>query len=165
MHAEDVLFYGNRTVMATLDGVAESEWEAPGAVGVWTVKNVAAHLASHEWKLVDALLRLLGEPENGTLARSLNDPQGFNDREVAARAGFSPEETVEEYRRAHAQAAELVRRIPAERRREAGAIPWYGAEYDLEDYIAYGVYEHKREHIAQVAAFLERLRNGELTKS
>lgn len=164
MHAEDVLFYGNRTVLTVLDDVREDEWNAPGAVGYWTIKNLAAHLASHEWKLVDAMCRMLGEEETGAPARSLEEPAGFNDREVEMRAGLSPQETVAEYLQAHQRAMEMIRQVTPGRRRESGALPWYGAGYDLEDYIAYGNYGHKREHTAQIVAFLERLRAGETGK-
>ena len=47
---------------------------------------------------------------------------------------------------------------PRTRRREAGTLLWYGAEYDLEDYIAYTFYGHKREHMAQVNVFLDTVK-------
>ncbi|MFO7664109.1 MAG: hypothetical protein R6X18_16150 [Chloroflexota bacterium] len=34
-----------------------------------------------------------------------------------------------------------------------GFFPHCGAEYDLEDFIAYSFYSHKREHCAQIAVF------------
>jgi hypothetical protein len=44
-----------------------------------------------------------------------------------------------------------------DRRRQNGALPWYGAEYDLEDFIAYSFYGHKREHTAQINVFRDAL--------
>ena len=39
---------------------------------------------------------------------------------------------------------------------ERGLLGWYTAEYDLEDFLVYTYYVHKREHCTQVAAFTER---------
>ena len=50
----------------------------------------------------------------------------------------------------------LVPRIPADRWREVGAIPWYGPDYALDDLVVYLMYGHKREHTPQLEAVLER---------
>jgi len=39
--------------------------------------------------------------------------------------------------------------------REVGTIPWYGAEYSLDDLVVYQQYGHKREHDPQLAAALD----------
>lgn len=41
--------------------------------------------------------------------------------------------------------------------RKVGALPCYGAEYDLEDFIVYSFYGHKREHCAQIAVYRDTL--------
>jgi hypothetical protein len=51
----------------------------------------------------------------------------------------------------------LIEQIPVESRRRPGILPWYGADYDLEDVIAYMYYGHKREHAAQIAAAKDRV--------
>jgi hypothetical protein len=55
MNATDVLKYGQLTVMQAIDGFPETAWETAGACGVWSVKDIIAHLASHERVLVDIL--------------------------------------------------------------------------------------------------------------
>jgi hypothetical protein len=57
----------------------------------------------------------------------------------------------------------LINRIPAERCRQVGTLPWYGAEYALDDMLVYMYYGHKREHAAQIAAFRDRLRAAPAT--
>ena len=42
--------------------------------------------------------------------------------------------------------------------RANGSIPWYGAEYCLDDYIVYTNYAHKREHCGQIDVFGDRFR-------
>ncbi len=55
MNAVDILKYGHLTVLQTLDGFPESAWDTQGACGVWSVKDIIAHLASYEQVLVDVL--------------------------------------------------------------------------------------------------------------
>jgi hypothetical protein len=49
-----------------------------------------------------------------------------------------------------------ARAIAPEVWREVGTIPWYGAEYSLDDLVVYQQYGHKREHDPQLSAVLER---------
>ena len=156
MNADDVVKYGHRTVLGAVDGFPWAEWEAPGACGTWSVKDILAHLASYELLLVDICAPYLDGGPTPCLDRLLEQGDGFNDAEVAARAGRTAEQVLVEYTAAQARAAALVARIPIERRRQAGLLPWYGAEYDLEDLLVYMSYGHKREHCAQIVAFRGR---------
>lgn len=80
-------------------------------------------------------------------------PLGFNDTEVAARQDKTIGEVLAEYNGTQAQTIALAARIPAETYRQNGTLPWYGPEYDLDDFLVYTFYGHKREHSAQVAVF------------
>ena len=55
MNAIDILKYGQQTVLHTIDEFPDSAWETPGACGVWSVKDIIAHLASYEQVLIDIL--------------------------------------------------------------------------------------------------------------
>ena len=65
---------------------------------------------------------------------------------------------LEEYQESHTRVMVLARRIPDETYRQNGIIPWYGAEYCLDDFIVYSNYAHKREHSAQVNIFRDKLK-------
>lgn len=158
MNPSDVLKYGHRTVLNTLQGIPESEWEKEGVCGWWSVKNIIAHLASYECVLIDILNTFLDGGPTPDLDKYLS--AGFNDNEVATRKDRTPAETLKEFNEAHAQVMSLIERTPVEKRRRAGAIPWYGEEYDLEDLIAYMYYGHKREHSAQIAVFKDTLQTS-----
>ena len=87
------------------------------------------------------------------------DGQAFNDHQVdELRNGWTYERCLEEYLAAHEQVRGLVSDLPAGLLQRTGAIPWYGAQYDLEDLIAYQYYGHKREHSGQVQTFRDRFR-------
>lgn len=157
MNASDILKYGHGTVLQTIEGFPESAWETPGACGVWSVKDIIAHLASYEHVLVDVLSTFVGGSHTPYLNKFTDPGVNFNDSEVAARKGKSVKEVLDEYNDTHAQVMSMVSRIPVETLRQAGTIPWYGIEYALDDYIVYAFYGHKREHSAQIAAFRDHL--------
>jgi uncharacterized damage-inducible protein DinB len=156
MHAVDVLKYGNLTVLKALDGIPQDEWETEGVCGWWSVKNIIAHLASFEHILEEVLATFQGGgPRPYMQAWAKGD---FNDVQVAERQDMSWKETLEEYQQMHAHNMQLAAKIPLETWRETGAIPWYGEEYDLEDFIGYQYYGHKREHSAQINVFKDRFK-------
>jgi uncharacterized protein (TIGR03083 family) len=158
MNAVDVMRYGHGTVLGTLEGLAPEAWTTPGVCGVWSVKDILAHLASYELVLVEVLSELSGAATATPLLDRFRDPSGaFNDAEVAARAGLTAEATLAEYSAAHERAMALLDRVPPETRARPGTLPWYGAEYALDDFIVYAFYGHKREHCAQIAVFRDRL--------
>lgn len=157
MNALDVLRYGHQTVLQTVGGLPDDAWDMPNVCGVWSSKDILAHLASFELGLLDVLSSLLDSSRlTPTLDRFRTRPS-FNDDEVAARQGKSAAEVVTEYHDAHAQVMTLAAELPAETFRQVGALPWYGREYDLEDFIVYTSYGHKREHCAQIKLFRKRL--------
>ena len=157
MNAFDILKYGHGTVLQSIEGLPESAWEAPGACGVWSIKDIIAHLASYEHVLVDVLTTFVSSSPTPYLSK-FTDPGGnFNDPEVAARKGKSVYEVLGEYNDINAQVMSQAARIPAETFRQTGTLPWYGMEYALDDFIVYTQYGHKREHSAQIAAFRDHL--------
>jgi hypothetical protein len=157
MHAADILKYGHRTILQTSADLPADAWEMPGACGAWSCKDIIAHLASFEHVLVDILATFLGSNPTPSLDQFHDPESDFNDAQVALRKRSTVGEILTEYSDTYAQTMELIGRIPAETLRQSGTIPWYGAEYALEDLIVYMYYGHKREHAAQIAAFRDRL--------
>jgi hypothetical protein len=157
MNASDILKYGHGTVLQTIDGLPESGWETPGACGVWSVKDIIAHLASYEYVLVDVLTTFVGGGPTPYLNKFTEPGGSFNDSEVAARKDKTVSDVLGEYNDTHAQVMSLAARIPVETFRQTGTLPWYGMEYALDDFIVYTQYGHKREHSAQIAAFRDHL--------
>lgn len=158
MNADDVLKYGHRTVINAINGLSEAECLVEGVCGWWSVRHIIAHLASHELVLNDVLNSFLGATETPNLDNHNSQGYTFNDAEVEKREDMSFAEVLHEYEEASARTRDLIARIPLEQRRQAGTLPWYGDEYDLEDLIAYSNYGHKREHCAQIAVYRDTLK-------
>ncbi len=154
MNSVDILQYGHETVKTAVADLPDNEWQTAGVCGHWSVKEIIDHLASFEQLLVEVLTSLLEEaPLTPTLQRLLLDEAQFNDDEVARRHDLTVEESWIGYETAHETAVSLLAKIPPEGQRLKGTLPWYGEAYDLEDFLVYTYYGHKREHCAQIDVF------------
>jgi hypothetical protein len=157
VNALDVLRYGHRTFVATLDRVPLAHRITPGVCGIWSTAAIVAHLTSYEILLEEVLLQITENAPTPTLDRWRAGPAAFNDDEVAQRGDHAPESLLAEYSAANARVKALAERIPVGLWAQTGTIPWYGSEYSLDDFIVYQYYGHKREHSAEIAAFADRL--------
>ena len=158
MNAIDVLKYGHLTVLHTLDEIDVQYWSAPNVCGWWSTKDIIAHLTSFEHMLVEILSGLLGDSgPTPYLALMAEDPERFNKVHVSARQQLTPAEALAEYVDTHTRTMALAGQISTEMFRQAGALPWYGEGYDLDDFICYTFYGHKREHTAQINVFKDTL--------
>ena len=156
MNAGDILKYGHGTILQTIDGLPDAAWETGGVCGVWSTKDVIAHLASYEQLLIEVLSAFTGGGPTPYMQMWGELGLAFNDRQVEMRAGKSVAEVLAEYNDAHERVRAQVAEIPAETFRQTGTLPWYGMDYSLDDFIVYTYYGHKREHAAQIAAFRDR---------
>jgi hypothetical protein len=157
MNATDILKYGHQTALQTIESFPEAAWEEAGACGVWSVKDIIAHLASYEEVLVDILSGFVRRLPTPYLDKFTEPGGQFNDTEVERRRGRTVREVLDEFNDAHAQVMSLAAQIRPEQFRQTGTLAWYGMDYALDDVIVYMYYGHKREHSAQIAAFRDRL--------
>jgi hypothetical protein len=158
MNVLDVMNYGHRTLMTTLETLPLETWTTKGVVGVWSVRDLVAHLASYELVLVEVLQSLLEATSPTPTLELMGSQADFNDQQVALRKNKPALEILSEYKTHHADVIELAQKIPLTTFRQNGVLPWYGADYDLEDFIVYTFYGHKREHAAQIALYKKRLK-------
>jgi hypothetical protein len=149
----DILRYGQRDIDALIDRFTPTHWEMV-ALGEWTTKDLVGHLGAFEVRFAEVLCGFAGdEPPTNLRAEP---PGTFNDDQAAIRRDWTIEQVVGELRDAHRRTMSFVERIPPERWRQAGTLPWYGSQYSLDDYLVYIEYGHKREHGPQLEAVLER---------
>ncbi|MBX3085902.1 MAG: DinB family protein [Anaerolineae bacterium] len=158
MNASDILKYGNGTLQRSISDLTEAQWTTNGACGIWSPKDIMAHLASYEYVLVDVLGQFAGIQSKPHLDQYLAMGAAFNDELVKQHSDLSPQSMVAYYNSAHEESMTLIKQLTPELLRTPGTLPWYGAEYALDDYIVYAFYGHKREHSAQIDAFKDRLK-------
>ncbi len=157
MNTIDVLGFGHATVLDTIERVPEGAWDAPGAVGHWSPKDVIGHLGAFELML-GQVLESLETPEAGELVEQWLE-QGedtWNETQWAQRRTLPARALIDEYTSAYDHSFSLATRIPEDVFAKPGLLPWYGADYDLADFIVYSLYGHKREHTGQIGTFLDR---------
>ena len=153
MNAIDVLMYGQRTILATVERYKPEDWDRI-ALGVWTSKDLLGHLGAFEVRFADVLAGFVGAPAESDLLSA--DPRTFNDDQAAIRKDWAVERVNQEFLDAHERVMTHARAIAPERWCEVGTIPWYGAEYSLDDLVVYQMYGHKREHDPQLSAALDQ---------
>jgi hypothetical protein len=160
MNASDVLHYGHDFVLRNLADLPQEHWDTENVCGWWSTKNILAHLTSFEYVLNEVTRSYIGGGPTPYLEQFIADHGKFNDFQVDIRKNKTPQETFDEYQARHALNMEHLAQIPVETRRRAGTLPWYGNEYDLEDFIVYQYYGHKREHMSQVNVFKDSLKHS-----
>ena len=153
MNVIDVLTHGHRDIERLLARMRPSDWQAT-ALGTWSTKDLVGHLGAFEVRFADVLASFVGEPLETDLTRA--DPATFNDDQAAVRRDWSIDAILGELRHANARVMALAPRIGRDVWSTVGTIPWYGAEYALDDLVVYSMYGHKREHGPQLEAVLER---------
>lgn len=152
MNAQGVLKFGHLWVHQHGDGLSEVHCQVGGVFGVWSVKDILAHLTSYENVLVEVFGSCLGPILTPTLNLMISmDGDSFNAVEVDLRKDRPMAAVLAEYDEAYIRATALLPRIEETILREPGTLPWYGNEYSLDDFIVYQFYGHKREHCAQIA--------------
>src|SRR5579859_4166217 len=114
MNATDILKYGQATALQAIEGFPESAWDTPGACGVWSVKDIIAHLASYEEVLVDVLSGFVEKHPTPSLDKFTALGGQFNDTEVERRRGRTVREVLDEFNDAHAQVMSLIANIAPE---------------------------------------------------
>lgn len=153
MNTIDILQSGHKTVVKAVHRLPEADWHTAGVCGTWSVKDIIAHLASYEQLLKDVLRSLIEAAPTPALDSFRTGIDYFNDIQVERRRKFSVTDVWTDYASSYQQTIDLITQIPIGRRRINGLLPWYGLEYDLEDFIIYDIYGHKREHSSQIVVF------------
>lgn len=159
MNADDILKYGHLLVLDTVKVIPEKEWDTPDVCGWWSTRQIVAHLESYEGLLVDILGQILGAGDATPVLDIFFErgPFGFNDDAIPARDHQSLPQLLAAYTKAYEKVTEMMPKIPLQTRRQLGILPWYGEGYDLEDFLVYTYYAHKREHCAQIGVFKDLL--------
>ncbi len=156
MNATELLEKSNLLVIQTVDDLPETAWDIPGACGNWSVKDIIAHLASYEHIIVDVLSIFQKEQPTPYILQFLHQLDQFNKVEVEARKYETAQHVLDEYQDAQVEATSLLMQIPDEKVQERGTMPWYGEDCCLADFIN-RIYDHTREHCAQIARFRQSL--------
>ncbi len=158
MNAKDILERGHQSVIKATDGLPQADWETGGVCGVWSVREIIAHLAGYEHVLAEGLGLFSSDDVTPHLDEYRSQWATYNDDKVAERHDRRPSEVWAEYVDAHARAAAVLDAISAAKLREVGTVPWYDPQASIDDFIVRLGFGHKREHAAQIMAYRDRIK-------
>ena len=163
MNSTDVLKYGHSFVMRTIEPLPLTHWDVEGVCGVWSVKDIIGHFAAYEHLLTEVLSPFANITIDNSLMQQMGQlgTGGFNNTQATSRKDHTAEQVLAEYIETYTYNQEqIVPKVPAAIWSQVGAIPWYGTEYSLDDYIVYSFYGHKREHCAEINVFKDRMKSA-----
>ena len=89
MNVLDVMKYGNLTFLGPLSALPFARWETGGVCGIWSVKNIVAHIASYEWVMANILRQFTGGGPTPYLDTYRRTGMAFNDEQVDSRKSLS----------------------------------------------------------------------------
>ncbi len=156
MNTAEVLENGLLLLIQVVDGLPEEAWDMPGVCGNWSVKDIVAHLASYEQLILDIVSTFSGRPLSSYAKRWIDDRSSFNTTEVEARKFETAQHVLDEYQNTQVQTASVLMQVPNDLAQKTGTMPWYDPACSLTDLIT-RMYEHTREHCAQISQFRQRL--------
>jgi uncharacterized protein (TIGR03083 family) len=129
-----------------------AEINQPGAVGVWSVKDVLAHIAFWNRYTVNMLQAILrGETPNlvaddATERNNASVVAQYYQRSLAA--------VIADWQRAREDLLDALEELDDEDLNDPDRFPW-SAGRTLLDRIAGNSYDHEQEHIEQIRAWLQ----------
>lgn len=157
MNVIDILKYGNQTLLNSLEGIDNPDWETGGVCGNWSVREIMIHVTSFELWHGEVLSTFVERGPTPILDEYAELGLAWNDLQVERHKEWSKTQVMDEYNQAHVRLMAVAKKVPAEIFPQNGTLPWYGAEYCLNDFLVYSNYGHKREHSAQINVFKDSL--------
>ncbi|MDY6878329.1 MAG: DinB family protein [Chloroflexota bacterium] len=145
----DHLTRARAALLVAIEGLSETEMTTLPVAGVWTIKDILAHISGWAaWDLVGIRAILTGERPNFLV---IQDVDAFNARLVAERSTWSLEQILAEMRDTQSALQELLISMPDEDLFRAGLFQ--GSYWDNLTGWLQVAWEHEEEHAAQIWAW------------
>jgi hypothetical protein len=124
----------------------------PGAVGVWSVKDVLVHVAFWERYAVN-IIRAAVDGETPNLVAD-DQTERSNASVVAQYYQRALSAVIADWQAAREELLEWIEDLSDEDLNDVERFPWSGGR-TLLDHIATSSYEHEQEHIDQIRAWMD----------
>ena len=157
MYTLDVLEQAHLAALRAVEGLPILGWHIPGVYGKWSVKDIFAHMTGCEYVLLDVFASVKGETRTHALNRWLKNPEQYYAAGIARRHAATVQEVLDEYKEAQAETINQIIRVPNNKLRQKGTLPWYNHDLNLEQLIAYSFFHYKLNQVEHIAAFRDQM--------
>ncbi|MCC6904228.1 MAG: DinB family protein [Anaerolineae bacterium] len=141
------------SLLQALDGLSEEHMRRAGAVGIWSIKDVLAHLAACESELVTALNQ--ASPRHAPAIVEIEDQDEWNDEQyhISVRRPFNL--VWDDFQQVHLILLQMLEDYPERNLMDNRRFPWMEGEP-----LAYLVQElaswHEQDHAEDICAWREQ---------
>ena len=140
-------------LMAAMEGLDSDVMLRPGVVGIWSIKDVLAHLSIWQSELITALSQL-DRPTKVPHVAEIEDIDEFNMEQYRTNARRPLDVIVEDFEGVHKHLIKAIEELDEKTLNDARRFPWMEGE-PLWYLIAENGYWHEQEHADEIRAWRE----------
>ncbi len=135
-------------MLTALEGLSDDAMLRPGVVGVWSVKDILAHLTAWQSELVTALSQL-DNPKRVPEIIKIDDIDEWNEEQYRVNARRSLAVVRDDFQGVHKHLLKAVEELDDDTLENVRKFPWMEGE-PLWYLIAENGYWHEEEHADQI---------------
>jgi hypothetical protein len=141
-------------LVQAIDGLTDDQMLRVGAVGLWSVKDVLAHLVSWEAELVTTLAQLEQHKLRPPRIVEIDDIDEWNDEQYHTNARRSLDAVLQDFDGVHKHLVQAVEALSDRVLDDNRLFPWMEGE-PLSYLIAENAVWHEEEHAEDIRAWRE----------
>src|SRR5688572_24194750 len=135
-----------------LEGLPQDAYLRPGVCGMWSVKDVLAHLTIWYSELITALSRL--HPKRVPQIVEMEDIEGFNEEQYRANVRRSLDVILEDFEGVHKHLIKMIESMDEDHLTNARRFTWMEGE-PLWYLVAENGFWHEKEHADDIKRWRE----------
>lgn len=142
-------------LLEAIAGLSDEDMLRVGAVGIWSVKDVLAHLVSWQAELVTALARLDQSGQHVPQIVEIEDIDEWNAEQYRTNAPRALAAVIEDFHGVHKHLLEAVAALDSRTLDDNRRFPWMEGE-PLSYLIVENAIWHEEEHAEDIRAWREQ---------
>ncbi len=142
-----------QTLLAAIDGLSDDAMLRPGVVGMWSVKDVLAHLSVWESELITALSQL-NRPKIVPEIVKVEDIDEWNDEQYRENVRRDLDVVLEDFHGVHKHLLKTVEQLDDKTLDDVRKFPWMEGE-PLWYLLAENGFWHEKEHADEIRQWRE----------
>lgn len=153
----DQLLGARQKLLTALEGLPQDSLLRPGAMGMWSVKDILAHLTAWESELVTALSKL--DPKQTPAILKIDDIDEWNADQYHTAAPRPLSDVLEDFHGVHKHLLRAVEALDDKTLGDPRRFRWMEGE-PLSYLVLENAILHEQEHAEDILAWREGLKPG-----